>query len=223
MAPKKRPAQQLVSCSLKDLKKVIKKRRSLSSLKSDPVKGPKAPVRVSDEQEFFAAMKEVQEIKEFRSMPVYHKKRKNPPRMHKRVSTQNADLEGLEDIVRGRRHIELSRTQEYVEWAHPGFREDVVHDLHRGRYSVQNSIDIHGLILDEAEIEVERFIRQSITKGLRCVKIIHGRGLRSPNGPVLKHAVVQWLSRRFRKHVIAFVSARRCDGGLGALYILLRQ
>lgn len=222
MSSKKRPSEYLVSHSLKDLKKVMQKKRSLAPVKTTPPKTPKASGRVSEEQEFIEAMKEVQEIKEFRNMTVYHKRRKVSARIHKRVPSRSAALKGLEDIVRGRKQIDLSRTQEYVEWVHPDFRDDIVDDLHNGRYSVQDSLDIHGLILDEAEIEVDRFIRQSISRGHRCIKIIHGRGLRSPNGPVLKHAVVHWLSRKLRKYVVAFVSARRCDGGLGALYILLR-
>jgi len=222
MASKKKPSKSLVSHSLKDLKKAIKKKRSHASVHTEPPKTIKAARSLSDEEAFLDAMKEVQEIKEFRSMPVVHKKRKLPAKIHKRDAALNAAVRGLEDIVKGRRHINLSKTQEYVEWVHPDFRDDVVHDLHEGRYSVQDTLDIHGLILDEAEIEVDRFIRESRTKSLRCIKIIHGRGLRSPNGPVLKRAVVQWLSRRFRKYIMAFVTARRCDGGLGALYILLR-
>jgi DNA-nicking Smr family endonuclease len=54
------------------------------------------------------------------------------------------------------------------------------------------------------------------------VKIIHGRGLRSPRGPVLKEKLIKRLSGKYRKHVVAFVTARQCDGGLGALYILLK-
>jgi DNA-nicking Smr family endonuclease len=69
---------------------------------------------------------------------------------------------------------------------------------------------------------VEQFLKESMIKGHRCIKIIHGRGLRSPKGPVLKEALIKWLSGRYRKHIIAFVTARQCDGGLGALYILLR-
>lgn len=222
MASKRRPAKHLVSHSLKDLKKVIKKKRSQAPEKTASPKPAAASRRVSDEQVFLDAMKEVQEIKEFRSIPVYHKKGEVSARMPKRRTANSAAAKGLEDIVKGRKSIDLPKTQEYVEWLHPDFRDDVVHDLHAGRYSVQDSLDIHGLILEEAEIEVDRFIRESITKSLRCIKIIHGRGLRSPNGPVLKSAVAQWLSRKFRKHIVAFVTARRCDGGLGALYILLR-
>jgi DNA-nicking Smr family endonuclease len=222
MASKKQPSKPPVSHSLKDLKKIMKQKKSQSPVQTAPPKTVKAASRVSDEQAFLDAMKEVQEIKEFRSMPVHHKKRKIPARIHKKGAAPNGILKGLEDIVKGRQHIDLSNTQEYVEWVHPDFSDHFLNDLHVGRYSVQDSLDIHGLILDEAEIEVDRFIRKSITKSLRCIKIIHGRGLRSPNGPVLKSAVVHWLSRRFRKFIVAFVTARRCDGGLGALYILLR-
>ena len=220
MASKKQPSKSLVSHSLKDLKKIMKQKKSQAHVQTAPPQKAKAARRVSDEQTFLNAMKEVQEIKEFRSMPVHHKKRKIPTRIH--GESQNAALKGLEDIVRGRQYIDLSNTQEYVEWVHPDFSDHFLNDLHDGRYSVQDCLDIHGLILDEAEIEVDRFIRKSITKSLRCIKIIHGRGLRSPNGPVLKSAVVHWLSRRFRKFIVAFVTARRCDGGLGALYILLK-
>jgi DNA-nicking Smr family endonuclease len=222
MSSKKRPSEHLVSHSLKDLKKVIKKKRSQAPEKTVSPKPAAASRPVSDEQVFLDAMKEVQEIREFRRMPVFHKKRKVPGGTPKKRTEHHAAVKGLEDIVKGRKYIDLSKTQEYVAWVHPDFRDDVVHDLHNGRYSVQDSLDIHGLILEEAEIEVDRFIRESVAKNLRCIKIIHGRGLRSPNGPVLKSAVVQWLSRRFRKYVAAFVSARRCDGGLGALYILFR-
>jgi DNA-nicking Smr family endonuclease len=222
MTSKKQPSKSLISHSLKDLKKIMKQKKSQAPVQTAPPQKEKSVKCVSDEQTFLDAMKEVKEIKEFRSIPVYHKKRKIPTPVHKRVSPHNTALRGLEDIVRGRKYIDLSSTQEYVEWVHPDFSDHLLNDLHDGRYSVQDTLDIHGLILDEAEIEVDRFIRKSITKSLRCIKIIHGRGLRSPNGPVLKSAVVHWLSRRFRKYIVAFVTARRCDGGLGALYILLK-
>jgi len=69
---------------------------------------------------------------------------------------------------------------------------------------------------------VDAFFREAFTQGWRCVKIIHGRGLRSVKGPVLKDAVIRRLLGRWRKQVIGFVSARQCDGGLGALYVMLR-
>ncbi len=72
-------------------------------------------------------------------------------------------------------------------------------------------------------MELETFIGASFKKGLRCIKIIHGRGLRSTQGARLKEAVVKRLSGHYRKDIIAYVTARQCDGGLGALYVLLRR
>ncbi len=124
--------------------------------------------------------------------------------------------------MRGKMPVNLPDTQEYVEWVNHDYRSDITRDVHKGRYSVQDVLDLHGITVEDAEAEVERFLKDSFKKGYRCIKIIHGRGLRSPKGPVLKNAVVELLSGRYRKHIIAFVTARQCDGGLGALCVLLR-
>ena len=59
-------------------------------------------------------------------------------------------------------------------------------------------------------------------EGLRCVRVIHGKGRRSGiGGPVLKHSVGAWLARIDR--VCAFAPARPVDGGSGALYVLLQH
>ena len=218
MGTKKKIPETLVSHSLKDLKKIIKQKRSRMPT---PVVTVKKDAPKSDEQIFSDAMQKVQEIKEFRNIPIHHKKRKIVAERKSGLKNRE-EYRVLEDVVMGKRRMNLPDTQEYVEWTNPDYRDDIISELHEGRYSVQDSLDIHGYTFEEAELEVERFVRESLMRGLRCIKIIHGRGLRSPDGPVLKKAVVQWLSRRFRKHVIAFVSARQCDGGLGALYALLR-
>ena len=218
MGAKKKIPETLVSNSLKDLKKIIKQKRSRMPT---PVVTVKKDAPKSDEQIFSDAMQKVQEIKEFRNIPIHHKKRKIAAERKSGLKNRE-EYRVLEDVVMGKRRMNLPDTQEYVEWTNPDYRDDIISELHEGRYSVQDSLDIHGYTFEEAELEVERFVRESLMRGLRCIKIIHGRGLRSPDGPVLKKAVVQWLSRRFRKHVIAFVSARQCDGGLGALYALLR-
>ncbi|MFZ6006914.1 MAG: Smr/MutS family protein, partial [Nitrospirota bacterium] len=123
----------------------------------------------------------------------------------------------------GKKPIALSDTQEYVEWINPDYSAEIVRKLHEGRFSVQDFLDLHGFTVEEAEAETERFLKNSLKKGFRCVKIIHGRGLRSPKGPVLKEVIAQWLSSRYRKHVMAFVTARQCDGGLGAIYVMLKK
>ena len=216
MGAEKHISDTLVAHSLKDLKKIIKRKRRSSSIKPVPVKsdGP-----FNDENLFDHTMKGVQEIEEFRKMPVYQKTIAGD------LVPEAPDCEALgalEELVAGRRHVHLPDTQEYVEWIDRYYRGDIVKDLHRGRYSVQDYIDLHGVIVEDAEAVIGQFIKDSLKKGHQCIKIIHGRGLRSKRGPVLKEAVVRWLSRRFRKYVVAFVSARQCDGGLGAVYILLK-
>jgi DNA-nicking Smr family endonuclease len=109
-----------------------------------------------------------------------------------------------------------------VEWVNPGYRKELIRELHKGRFAVQDYLDLHGYVLEEAEGALKDFLREALQRGHRCIKIIHGRGLRSPAGPVLKKAVIDLLSTRYRKHLIGFCTARQNDGGLGALYVLLK-
>jgi len=94
--------------------------------------------------------------------------------------------------------------------------------LERGKYSVQDEIDLHGMTVDEARPQLADFIDNSVRKGHLCVRIVHGKGLGSGDrGPVLKSAVNRWL--RKWDSVLAFVSARQVDGGTGAIYVLLER
>jgi DNA-nicking Smr family endonuclease len=167
---------------------------------------------------FLEAMADVREIKEFRELPY------RPPRVtpRRRRETDEETLQVLRDIVEGKRRIDLSKTQEYIEWVNPEYSDSLPERLHHGLVSVQDFIDLHGYTLKEARPLVEEFLREAVRKGYRCVKIIHGRGLRSTKGPVLKNAVTTWLQKDFRKWVIAYATARASDGGLGATYILLK-
>ena len=100
-------------------------------------------------------------------------------------------------------------------------REDVLRRLKRGQYSVEAEIDLHGLGRHAAHDALRTFLGDCVLRGLHCVRVIHGKGLRSgPGGPVLKHVVDHWLRRI--ENVVAFASARPVDGGTGAVYVLLR-
>ena len=176
------------------------------------------PQRKSEDDIFRDAMREVREIREFREMAV-RKRRSSIPR--KGRGSRDEGLAELEGIISGKLTIRLADTQEFVEWVNPKYSRELIKELHRGRFSVQDSIDLHGLVLDEAENALRSFLAEARRRRYRCIKIIHGRGLRSPKGPVLKHAVVTFLSSCYRKYVIGFSSARGNDGGLGAIYVLL--
>lgn len=180
------------------------------------------PVLPSDDELFHAAMNDVREISEFRILPCAGgPKRRSLPRPD---GDPDADaLAILDQIAGGNLPINLSQTQEYVEWTNPDTRTEVAARMHAGQFSVQGFLDLHGCWGEEVNEEVDGFLARSFTRGWRCIKIIHGRGRRSVSGPVLKDAVIRRLLGRWRKQVIAFVSARQCDGGLGALYVMLRR
>lgn len=102
-----------------------------------------------------------------------------------------------------------------------GVQHAVLRKLRRGQYAVQAHLDLHGLTSAEAKPRLAGFLQQCCASGLRCVRIVHGKGNSSPGKvPVLKPRVAYWLAQR--GEVIAYSSARPVDGGTGALYVLLR-
>lgn len=101
-----------------------------------------------------------------------------------------------------------------------GLQMSVLRKLRRGQYRVQAEIDLHGLTVAQAKEALRDFLADALHRQLRCVRIIHGKGLRSGHrGPVLKGAVSAVLRRVGA--VVAYVSARQVDGGTGAVYVLL--
>jgi DNA-nicking Smr family endonuclease len=176
----------------------------------------------TDEELFASAMDDVHAIDAFRNLSCVQYHPKEQPTGHRRDPDHDAFFV-LDKIAAGHHPISLPDTQEYVEWANSAYQDSIIAQLHQGRFSVQAFLDLHGFTVAEAEAEVETFLQESFTKGLACVKIIHGRGLRSVKGPRIKDAVVRRLAGRHRKNIIAFASARQCDGGLGALYVLLAK
>ena len=130
----------------------------------------------------------------------------------------------LENLVKRGEGFVVADTPEYVEGTGHRIHPEIAKRLHRGQFSIQGHLDLHGLRVEQAQHAFEVFLRKAIQDGKRMVLIIHGRGLSSPAGPVLKKKVGEWLtSGPWRKWIIAFSSARRCDGGAGATYILLRR
>jgi len=103
----------------------------------------------------------------------------------------------------------------------PGVRSDVLAKLRRGQWVVQAVVDLHGMTVDEAHDALADFLLDARGRGMRCVRIIHGKGLTSPNRePVLKGKVRRWLSQW--GDVLAYCEAPRHAGGSGAVLALLR-
>lgn len=103
-----------------------------------------------------------------------------------------------------------------------GVQHAVIRKLRRGQFAVQAHLDLHGLTAAEAKLQLAGFLQQCAASGLRCVRVVHGKGNSSPGKiPVLKPRVAHWLAQR--NEVMAYTSARPVDGGTGAIYVLLRS
>jgi DNA-nicking Smr family endonuclease len=106
-------------------------------------------------------------------------------------------------------------------WARPGLARTVLRDLRRGRWVVQAALDLHGMNREEARQQIAAFLSECLARDHRCVRVVHGKGLRSPGRePVLKKLVLGWLAQR--NEVLAFCQARAAEGGAGAVVVLLR-
>lgn len=115
----------------------------------------------------------------------------------------------------------LLETDDALSFRRPGIGVDVVRKLRRGVWVLQDEIDLHGLRSDQARERIAAFLREAARSGLRCVRVVHGKGHGSPGRePVLKSKVKSWLMQR--SEVLAFTHARPADGGHGALIVLLR-
>jgi DNA-nicking Smr family endonuclease len=107
-----------------------------------------------------------------------------------------------------------------MSFRRPGIGTDVTARLRKGDWSIQAQVDLHGLRSDEAREALGGFIRNAYKQGLRCVRVVHGKGLGSPGKqPVLKTKTQRWLIQK--NEVIAFVQAKPAEGGAGALVVLL--
>lgn len=138
------------------------------------------------------------------------------PRM--READEAAALaESLSDEV----NIEsLLLTDDGLSFRRPGIGPDVVTKLRRGHWALQGNIDLHGYTRDEARVMLSDSIRECHRRGMRCVRVVHGKGLGSPGRqPVLKAKVQRWLAQS--AEVIAFAQASGPQGGAGALVVLL--
>jgi len=132
-------------------------------------------------------------------------------------------LEKLADLVKYGRGFNVADTPEYIEGTGYHVHPAVAKRLHRGDYSIQAFVDLHGLLVKDAKEVFEKFLKCAMTTGKTGVLVIHGRGLSSASEPVLKKKVVEWLTHgSWRKWIAAYSSARICDGGAGATYVLLR-
>ncbi len=112
-------------------------------------------------------------------------------------------------------------TGEEMLYLRDGQSPDILRKLRRGKWVIQSHIDLHGMVSDEARAYVSQFISHCKKRGIRCVRIVHGKGLGSRNKePVLKNKLRAWLMQK--DEVIAYAEAKPQDGGSGAVIVLLK-
>jgi DNA-nicking Smr family endonuclease len=148
-----------------------------------------------------------------------HRRPPHPPQPLSRLRDEQAVL--AESVSDGIDHESLLQTDESLSYCAPGIGPEVLRRLRRGDWSLQAQVDLHGHRVDEAREALAAFLRDAVKHGLRCVRVVHGKGLGSAGKmPVLKGKVRHWLAQR--DEVIAFCEARGADGGAGAVMVLLR-
>lgn len=143
---------------------------------------------------------------------------KPPPHPRQReLDEQAAVRESLSDEV----NLEsLLLTDDGLSFRRPGIGPEVTTKLRRGHWAIQGQMDLHGLNRDEARQALVEYLNECQRRGMRCVRVVHGKGHGSPNRqPVLKGKVQRWLAQS--TDVIAFAQASGPQGGAGALIVLL--
>ena len=181
--------------------------------------------RAPDENQYF--LEAMSDVKPF----LKNKSRTAPARnLNKRPvpPARNDELEvmaHLSDLVSGNTEMDITFSDEYIEGCIHGISQKIMKKLKKGQFPIQDYIDLHGLTKQQAEISMRDFLLKSQQLGLRCVLVVHGRGLNSENHiPVLKERLPIWLTRGpVKRFVMAFSTAMPYDGGTGAIYILLRK
>ncbi len=132
---------------------------------------------------------------------------------------QAALQDSLSDVIDDDIAVEVGGELSYRR---DGIPPDALRKLRRGVWVLQDHLDLHGLTSDQARALLASFLGEAVRRGMRCVRVVHGKGHRSASGePVLKRKVAHWLAQR--DEVLAFVQARPEDGGGGAVMVLLKS
>ncbi len=169
-----------------------------------------------DSSEFRDALKDVRPLKQHKVAPAGPRPRPIPVQTHRENARVVADL--LHHPIDPAR----VETGEELLYTSAGVQRNVLRRLRRGGYTVTAQIDLHGMRINEAAVALDQFFKGVRRNNLSCVRVIHGKGKRSPGRePVLKNWIAQWL--RLRKDVLAYATAPAHDGGGGAVYVLLKR
>lgn len=173
--------------------------------------------RLKEANLFKDFVKDVKPIPHFNTA-VLQTEKPPPIPLQKILDDEQVLVEALSDEWDVERYLE---TDEGLSFRRHGIGQDALRKLRRGLWVVQSQIDLHGYRTEEAREAVTAFVKSCVKRDLRCVRIIHGKGLGSAGKePVLKDKVKRWLIQK--DEVLAFCQAPPRDGGAGALLVILK-
>lgn len=175
----------------------------------------KSPPKEDDFEEFRRQMTDVTPLR--RSGRAVSQAPRPPPEPRQLEQDERRVMEELLQFPED--HSEMD-TGEELSFIRPGLQRRYLTRLKRGHFSIGDSIDLHQMNAESAHAAILAFLEQAQERGIGCVRIVHGKGLRSKKGPVLKRLTKRVLSRH--PLVAAFASCRPVDGGTGAVAVLLR-
>lgn len=182
-----------------------------------PIKPPKTSLSEEDSKLFRQAVADTRPLPVVNERHILRPPQKPVPRPN--PGGLNISRDDLHGHAEGINELDSNEPLAYLS---SGLQRQVLRKLRRGRFLIDDQLDLHGLNQQQAEELILEFINHAIHSGYRCINIIHGKGLRSENTrPVLKTLCNHLLRRH--PAVLAFVSARPADGGTGAVCVLLKS
>jgi len=205
---------------LKEIRDSLREREKRD--RENEEKGEEIPANETiDERELFN--KEMEGVKRLNFEKIVLPKK--TPKRHRLYNEDEEIINTLNMIVDGDIEFEINDTTEYIEGHIRDIDPNILRKLKRGEISVERHLDLHGKKRDEAKQLLKTFIEDARRQSIRCVLIIHGKGIHSKDYiPIIKEALKSWLvSKSVGRHILAFCSAQPKDGGTGAVYVLLRR
>jgi len=209
----------------KDLKRLLESRSIIlhdADIIAPSAKPPENSYPAEDDDQLF--QNEMSDVIPLRSKNRMVAPVKTPPSASHAPPPDLETTLQLQDLIENGRGFRVKDTSEYMEGTGPSVHPNMSSRLHNGEFAIQAHLDLHGQTTAQAEMAFEQFMKEARISGKQGLLVIHGRGLLSKEKPVLKEKVREWVTRGpWRKWVAAYSSARLCDGGAGATYILLRN
>jgi DNA-nicking Smr family endonuclease len=173
----------------------------------------KTPLNEEDKAAFTEAMKGVKRISHSKvthlPTPPLPKLRPKTPTDPDTIHFQFSDYETLEPVT----------SEDTLEFSRSGVQQKILRKMRTGQYTIEASLDLHGMIVEEAREALAHFIGECRRKRIRNVLIIHGKG-RAHHNPILKNKLNNWL--RQTNEILAFCSVKTKDGSTGSIYVLLK-